>query len=263
MPYEQYAANMDLGHVYVGIMQHVHDTGFDYVDSELEKWQREIGHSLVIAAITTTTSPVDLTSNSFPNSGDLFAQFSRDDALASNSYQEKVVTADASDLTSHGVEFKDIYLFDSDIGALRELGESGFDFLIGRSSRLFPPDRDQESGTSELGRSNIFLNEAIEGLSDDHSPLKTMVLVDNGEGKVERLVLSHTRSNDDTSDFSIEMMEEELASALRRGVPIETISLPEGWNVHHVDTADVDKSYKTVPTIKDKVKLADIYLRQF
>lgn len=46
MDYNEYAANMDMGRVYLDVMSSVCDHGFGFVGPELEQWQ-EVGHALM------------------------------------------------------------------------------------------------------------------------------------------------------------------------------------------------------------------------
>eukprot|EP01038_Epipyxis_sp_PR26KG_P013959 gene13959-18723_t len=51
MNYNEYAANMDLGQVYLDVMSRINEEGFQFISPELERWQ-EIGQSMIIASST-------------------------------------------------------------------------------------------------------------------------------------------------------------------------------------------------------------------
>lgn len=47
MDYNEYAANMDMGQVYLDVMSRICEEGFDFITEELESWQTEKLSSLV------------------------------------------------------------------------------------------------------------------------------------------------------------------------------------------------------------------------
>ena len=47
MDYNEYAANMDMGQVYLDVMNRVCEEGFDFITEELESWQTDKLSSIV------------------------------------------------------------------------------------------------------------------------------------------------------------------------------------------------------------------------